>query len=190
MVAAEDTRRLRRLTTDLGVTVTGRVVSYFEGNESARTPVAARGAARPASGSLLVTDAGHAERVRPRLPAGRRGRRARRHVTAVPGPSRRAHRAGRVAGCRSTGSASRASCRARRASGAAGWPRWPREQRTMVFFEAPHRTEAALAAMAEAFGDDRRGGRVPRADQDPRGGTPRAARRARRVGRRRASAAR
>ena len=29
------------------------------------------------------------------------------------------------------------------------------EQRTMVFFEAPHRTEATLAAMAEAFGDDR-----------------------------------
>jgi 16S rRNA (cytidine1402-2'-O)-methyltransferase len=31
-----------------------------------------------------------------------------------------------------------------------------REQRTMVFFEAPHRTAAALAAMAAAFGDDRR----------------------------------
>ena len=31
------------------------------------------------------------------------------------------------------------------------------EQRTMVFFEAPHRTEAALPAMAEAFGADRRG---------------------------------
>jgi len=30
-----------------------------------------------------------------------------------------------------------------------------REQRTMVFFEAPHRTEAALAAMAEAWGGDR-----------------------------------
>jgi 16S rRNA (cytidine1402-2'-O)-methyltransferase len=29
------------------------------------------------------------------------------------------------------------------------------EQRTMVFFEAPHRTQAALAAMATAFGDDR-----------------------------------
>ena len=26
----------------------------------------------------------------------------------------------------------------------------------MVFFEAPHRTEATLAAMAEVFGDDRR----------------------------------
>jgi 16S rRNA (cytidine1402-2'-O)-methyltransferase len=31
------------------------------------------------------------------------------------------------------------------------------EQRTMVFFEAPHRTEAALTAMAEAFGAERRG---------------------------------
>ena len=30
------------------------------------------------------------------------------------------------------------------------------ELRTMVFFEAPHRTAAALRAMAEAFGDDRR----------------------------------
>ena len=30
-----------------------------------------------------------------------------------------------------------------------------REQRTMVFFEAPHRTAATLAAMAEAFGADR-----------------------------------
>jgi 16S rRNA (cytidine1402-2'-O)-methyltransferase len=29
------------------------------------------------------------------------------------------------------------------------------EQRTMVFFEAPHRTQASLSAMATAFGDDR-----------------------------------
>lgn len=38
VVAAEDTRRLRRLTQALGVTPKGRIVSYFEGNESARTP--------------------------------------------------------------------------------------------------------------------------------------------------------
>ena len=30
------------------------------------------------------------------------------------------------------------------------------EERTLVFFEAPHRTAAALAAMAEAFGAERR----------------------------------
>ncbi len=38
VVAAEDTRRLRRLGAELGVTITGRVVSYFEGNEASRTP--------------------------------------------------------------------------------------------------------------------------------------------------------
>ncbi|GAA2935590.1 hypothetical protein GCM10020221_34220 [Streptomyces thioluteus] len=57
VIAAEDTRRLRRLTQALGVHTTGRVVSYFEGNESARTPElveALAGGARV----LLVTDAG------------------------------------------------------------------------------------------------------------------------------------
>src|ERR1700712_4466601 len=39
VVAAEDTRRLRRLTSDLGVVITGRVVSYFDANEVERTPV-------------------------------------------------------------------------------------------------------------------------------------------------------
>jgi 16S rRNA (cytidine1402-2'-O)-methyltransferase len=38
VIAAEDTRRLARLARDLGVTVTGRVVSYFEGNDERRTP--------------------------------------------------------------------------------------------------------------------------------------------------------
>lgn len=42
VVAAEDTRRLRRLTQALGVQTTGRVVSYFEGNEAARTPNSSR----------------------------------------------------------------------------------------------------------------------------------------------------
>ncbi len=38
--------------------------------------------------------------------------------------------------------------RARRAC----WPGLADERRTMVFFEAPHRIDATLAAMAEAFG--------------------------------------
>src|SRR3954451_6338244 len=57
VVAAEDTRRLKRLTSELGVTGTGRGVSYFEGNEAQRTPalVAELEAGRRV---LLVTDAG------------------------------------------------------------------------------------------------------------------------------------
>ena len=57
MVAAEDTRRLRRLSSELGVTIRGRVVSYFDGNEAARTPALLE-ALLAGERVLLVTDAG------------------------------------------------------------------------------------------------------------------------------------
>jgi 16S rRNA (cytidine1402-2'-O)-methyltransferase len=86
LVAAEDTRRLRRLTTELGIVLGGRVVSYFEGNESARTPqlVEALEAGRRV---VLVTDAGMPSVSDPgyRLVAAAVDRGVR--VTAVPGPS-------------------------------------------------------------------------------------------------------
>ena len=87
VVAAEDTRRLRRLAAALGVELAGRVVSYYDANEAARTPELVDGAAGRPAGA-----AGHRRRhavgVRPRLPAGgRRGRGRACAVTAVPGPS-------------------------------------------------------------------------------------------------------
>jgi 16S rRNA (cytidine1402-2'-O)-methyltransferase len=153
VVAAEDTRRLKRLTTDLGVTVSGRVVSYFEGNESARTPVLLD-ALLAGERVLLVTDAGMPSVSDPgyRLVAA-----AVEHdvlVTAVPGPSA-VLTALAVSGlpvdrfCFEGFLPRKAGERGRRLADLAT------EQRTMVFFEAPHRTEAALAAMAEALGADR-----------------------------------
>ena len=158
VVAAEDTRRLRRLTTDLGVTVTGRVVSYFEGNESARTPVLLE-ALLAGERVLLVTDAGMPSVSDPgyRLVAA-----AVEHdvlVTAVPGPSAVltalavSRAAGRPVLLRGLPAAQGGGARR------AGSPALAAEERTMVFFEAPHRTEAALAAMAEAL---RRRPRRPR----------------------------
>src|SRR5215472_2916965 len=38
VVAAEDTSRLRRLAAELGVRVTGRVISYWDGVEAERVP--------------------------------------------------------------------------------------------------------------------------------------------------------
>ena len=38
VIAAEDTRRLRRLAAALGVTLTGRVISYYDSVEADRTP--------------------------------------------------------------------------------------------------------------------------------------------------------
>ncbi len=154
VVAAEDTRRLRRLTQALGIHTSGRVVSYFEGNESARTPElveALVGGARV----LLVTDAGMPSVSDPgyRLVAAAVEKDIR--VTAVPGPSAvltalalsglpvdrfcfegfLPRKAGeRLSKLREVGD----------------------ERRTMVFFEAPHRLDDTLAAMAEVFGAERR----------------------------------
>ena len=153
VVAAEDTRRLRRLTTELGVTPTGRVVSYFEGNESARTP-ALVDALLAGDRVLLVTDAGMPSVSDPgyRLVAAAVEQGVR--VTSVPGPSA-VLTALAVSGLpvdrfcfegfppRKPGERRRVLADLRD------------ERRTMVFFESPHRTEATLASMAEAFGADR-----------------------------------
>lgn len=154
VVAAEDTRRLRRLTQGLGVTPKGRIVSYFEGNEAARTPELVEellGGARV----LLVTDAGMPSVSDPgyRLVAAAVEKDVR--VTAVPGPS--------------------AVLTALALSGLPvdrfcfegflprkGGERLSRlrevaeERRTLVYFEAPHRLDDTLAAMAEVFGAERR----------------------------------
>ena len=153
VIAAEDTRRLRRLTTDLGVEIKGRIVSYFEGNEAARTPTLL---AELLDGNrvLLVTDAGMPSVSDPgyRLVAAAVEKDVR--VTAVPGPSA-VLTALAVSGlpvdrfCFEGFLPRKAGERSRRLASLA------KEERTMVFFEAPHRTEAALAAMRDAFGDGR-----------------------------------
>lgn len=153
VVAAEDTRRLKRLTAELGVSVTGRVVSYFEGNEHSRTP-ALLDELLAGRRVLLVTDAGMPSVSDPgyRLVVA-----AVEHdvpVTAVPGPSA-VLTALAVSGlpvdrfCFEGFLPRKAGERSRRLAGLAS------EERTMVFFEAPHRTEATLAAMREAFGEER-----------------------------------
>jgi 16S rRNA (cytidine1402-2'-O)-methyltransferase len=153
VVAAEDTRRLRRLASELGVTVRGRVVSYFDGNEAARTPALLE-ALLAGERVLLVTDAGMPSVSDPgyRLVAAAVENDV--EVTAVPGPSA-VLTALAVSGlpvdrfCFEGFLPRKAGERARRLEALAT------EQRTMVFFEAPHRTEAALRAMAEAWGEDR-----------------------------------
>ncbi|WP_026453856.1 16S rRNA (cytidine(1402)-2'-O)-methyltransferase, partial [Saccharomonospora iraqiensis] len=57
VLAAEDTRRLRSLATTLGVTPSGRIVSYYEDVEQARLP-GLLAAVREGRTVVLVTDAG------------------------------------------------------------------------------------------------------------------------------------
>ena len=153
VVAAEDTRRLRRLCRDLGVEVGGRVVSYFEGNETSRTPDLVE-ALRAGERVLLVTDAGMPSVSDPGYRLVAAAVEAGLPVTAVPGPSA-VLTALAVSGlpvdrfCFEGFLPRKAGERSRRLAELAAEPR------TMVFFEAPHRTAAALEAMASALGDDR-----------------------------------
>jgi len=153
VVAAEDTRRLRRLLAALAVTPAGRVVSYHEHNEAARAPELVEAAA---SGLVVavVTDAGMPSVSDPGLRVVRAAAEAGVRVTATPGPS------AVLTALALSGLATDRFCfegfpprkpgeRRRRFAELAAEPR------TMVFFEAPHRIGATLADLAEALGADR-----------------------------------
>ncbi|KQV24008.1 MULTISPECIES: 16S rRNA (cytidine(1402)-2'-O)-methyltransferase [unclassified Kitasatospora] len=153
VIAAEDTRRLRRLTQALGVTPTGRVLSYFEGNEVGRTPELVE-ALLNGSRVLLVTDAGMPSVSDPGYRLVDAAVAVGIKVTAVPGPSA-VLTALALSGLpvdRFTfeGFLPRKSGDRARTLG-----ELKAEPRTMVFFEAPHRIAESLAAMADAFGADR-----------------------------------
>jgi 16S rRNA (cytidine1402-2'-O)-methyltransferase len=155
VVAAEDTRRVRRLASDLGVVVTGRVVSYFDGNERERTGELVEAVAEGLD-VLLVTDAGMPSVADPgyRLVAACLD--GGHDVTVIPGPSA-ALAALAVSGLpvhRFTFEGFLPRKSGERRTMLAGLAQ---ERRTMIFFESPRRVAETLAAMVDAFGPDRRG---------------------------------
>ena len=153
VIAAEDTRRLRRLASDLGLDLTARIVSSFDANEQVRAPELVDEAERGAI-VVVVTDAGMPSISDPGFRVVAEAARRGVPVTAVPGPSavltalalsglpndrfcfegflprKAGERAARIASLRA-------------------------EPRTMVFFEAPHRLAAMLTALAEGLGAER-----------------------------------
>jgi 16S rRNA (cytidine1402-2'-O)-methyltransferase len=154
IVAAEDTRRLRRLVRDLGVELAGRVVSYYDANESARTPELLD-ALRAGQRVVVVPDAGMPSVSDPGYRLVAAAHDAGLRVTAVPGPSA-VLTALAISGlpvdrfCFEGFLPRKAGERAARLRALADEPR------TLVFFEAPHRLAVMLAAMADAFGAERR----------------------------------
>ncbi|MFI7588753.1 16S rRNA (cytidine(1402)-2'-O)-methyltransferase [Spongisporangium articulatum] len=153
LIAAEDTRRLRRLAAALGVEPRGRIVAHHEYNEVA-------GAAglvdviRTGGTVLLVTDAGTPGVADPGWRAASAVLEAGLPVTALPGPS------AALTGLLLSGLPSDRFCFEGflpRTGGklASALAALATEPRTMIFFESPRRTAATLAAMAAAFGAER-----------------------------------
>ena len=130
VVAAGDTRRLRRLAAALGVSPSGRVLSYQEHNEAARTAQLVE-AVRGGATVMLVTDAGTPAVSDPGLRAVRAAAEAGLAVSAIPGPS------AVLTALTLSGLATDRFCFEGflpRRNGSAGARRLADEVRTMVFF--------------------------------------------------------
>ncbi|MGA7203466.1 MAG: 16S rRNA (cytidine(1402)-2'-O)-methyltransferase [Specibacter sp.] len=155
IVAAEDTRRLHRLVTSLQVSVTGRIVSYHEHNEAAKTPELL---AQVQAGKvlLMVTDAGMPSVSDPGFRLVEAAVAAGVRVTAAPGPSA-VLTALALSGLPTDRFCFEGFLPRKSGERAARLHDLATEKRTMVFFEAPHRLEAMLRALHTAFGPARNG---------------------------------
>lgn len=153
VIAAEDTRRLRSLLQALGESTSARVVSYYDAVERDRIP-SLLAELQHGKTIAVVSDAGTPSVSDPGYRLVAAAIADGHHISAVPGPS-----AVLVALAISglpmdrfcfEGFLPRKGGERRTALEAL-----VAEPRTMVFFEAPHRTAETLAAMAQIFGSDR-----------------------------------
>ena len=155
IIAAEDSRRFHRLCADIEVSFTAKVLSFFEGNEEDRTRELI---AELKSGAtvLVVTDAGMPTISDPGFRLMRDAIAEGIEVSVIPGPS-----AVTMSVALSGLPTDRFSFEGfpPRTAGArlATFEKLRFEERTMVFFEAPHRLVDSLADAVSVFGADRRG---------------------------------
>ncbi len=154
VLAAEDTRRLRRLCSDLGVTPAGRVVSCFEGNEERRVPELLD-AVRAGQTVVLVTDAGMPTVSDPGYRLVVAAAAADLPVTCLPGPSA-VTTALALSGLPSDRFCFEGFLPRKGGERRARLGQLVAERRTAVLFEAPHRLADSLADMVAVLGAERR----------------------------------
>lgn len=154
IVAAEDTRRLHRLVQSLGITVSGRVISYHEHNEAAKTGELLDHV-RAGKTILMVSDAGMPAVSDPGFRLVEGAVAAGLAVTAAPGPSA-VLTALALSGLPTDRFCFEGFLPRKSGERSSRLAELADERRTMVFFEAPHRLEAMLRALHERFGADRR----------------------------------
>jgi 16S rRNA (cytidine1402-2'-O)-methyltransferase len=154
-IAAEDSRKFSRLCSDLGITYSAKVISFFEGNEIERLDELV---AILESGSdlLVVTDAGMPGISDPGYRLARAAVAKNIKIKVLPGPS------AVTTALLLSGLPSDRFCFegfAPRTSGArkTWFENLANETRTIIMFEAPHRLPESLADAVTVFGPSRQG---------------------------------
>jgi 16S rRNA (cytidine1402-2'-O)-methyltransferase len=155
IIAAEDSRRFHRLCQDIEVTFTAKVTSFFEGNEEDKTKELLAELKNGAT-VLVVSDAGMPTISDPGFRLMREAIAQEIQVQVIPGPS-----AVTMAIALSGLPTDRFSFEGfpPRTAGArtSTFEKLRFEERTMVFFEAPHRLKESLSDAVEVFGAERKG---------------------------------
>jgi 16S rRNA (cytidine1402-2'-O)-methyltransferase len=154
-IAAEDSRKFSRLCSDLGITYSAKIISFFEGNEIERLNELV---AILESGSdlLVVTDAGMPGISDPGYRLARAAVEKNIKIKVLPGPS------AVTTALLLSGLPSDRFCFegfAPRTGGArtTWFENLANETRTIIFFEAPHRLLESLADAVSVFGPNRLG---------------------------------
>jgi 16S rRNA (cytidine1402-2'-O)-methyltransferase len=154
VIAAEDSRRFHRLASDLGVTCVGKIISFFDGNEEERTQEILE-LLRAGKNVLVVSDAGMPTISDPGFRLARDASLENIAVQVLPGPS-----AVTMAVALSGLPTDRFAFDGfpPRTSGARKkfYESLRFDERTLVFFEAPHRIEESLTDAIASFGSDRK----------------------------------
>jgi 16S rRNA (cytidine1402-2'-O)-methyltransferase len=154
IIAAEDSRRFHRLASDLEVTFTARIISFFEGNEKERTSEILT-LLREGKEVLVVTDAGMPTISDPGFRLMRDAIAENLPTVVIPGPS-----APLMAIALSGLPTDRFTFEgfAPRAQGArrAFYEKLRFEERTIVTFEAPHRLLESLIDATSVLGENRK----------------------------------
>ena len=154
IIAAEDSRRFHRLCADIETTFTARVLSFFEGNEEDRTRELLSELQSGAT-VLVLSDAGMPTISDPGFRLMRDAIELGIDVSVIPGPS-----AVTMAVALSGLPTDRFTFEGfpPRAAGAriSTFEKLRHEERTMVFFEAPHRLGDSLGDAVSVFGPERK----------------------------------
>ena len=154
IIAAEDSRRFQRLCQDLEISASGKILSFFEGNEEERTEQLLN-ELKNGSDVLVVTDAGMPTVSDPGFKLVRAAVEANIPVEVLPGPSA-VTTALALSGLPTDRFCFEGFVPRTQGAREKFFGKLKFEERTIVFFEAPHRLLETLETATNALGKDRR----------------------------------